>query len=72
MSIKSNDQISQTISVTQLTKHHCKELIPTSEMLHIFVAIILANDAVKLASIQKRSNLSKNELILEHRHQFQY
>ena len=31
MCFKSNDQISQTLSITQLTKHHCKQLIPTSE-----------------------------------------
>ena len=35
-------------------------------MLHIFVAIILGNNAVKLTSIQKRSQLSKNVFVLEH------
>ena len=35
-------------------------------MLHIFVTIILGYNAVKLTSIQKRSQLSKNVFVLEH------
>ena len=41
-------------------------MIPTSEMLHIAVSIILANIVVKLSSIQKSGELSKNVFVLEH------
>jgi len=41
-------------------------LIPAGKMLHIFVTIILGYNAVKLTSIQKRSQLSKNVFVLEH------
>ena len=58
--------ISQTLSITQLTKHHSKQLIPTSEMLHIAVSIILANIVVKLSSVQKSGELGKNVFVLEH------
>src|SRR5574344_1519205 len=70
MCFKSNNQISQTLSITQLTKHHCKQLIPTSEMLHIAVSIILANIVVKLSSVQKSGELGKNVFVLEHSSHF--
>ena len=66
MCFKSNNQISQTLSITQLTKHHSKQLIPTSEMLHIAVSIILANIVVKLSPIQKIGELGKNVFVVEH------
>ena len=70
MCFKSNNQISQTLSITQLTKHHSKQLIPTSEMLHIAVSIILANIVVKLSSVQKSGELGKNVFVLEHSSHF--
>lgn len=66
MCFKSNNQISQTLSITQLTKHHCMQLIPTSEMLHITLSIILADIVVKLSSVQKSGELGKNVFVLEH------
>ncbi len=66
MCYKSNNQISQTLSITQLTKLHCKQLIPASEMLHIAVSILLANFVVKLSSVLKSSELGKNIFIMEH------
>ena len=73
MCFKSNNQISQTLSITQLTKHHCKQLIPTSEMLYIAISVILANIVVKLSSVQKSGELGKNVFVLEHNwyHSFQ-
>jgi hypothetical protein len=62
-----NNQITQALSVGKLSKHHRKELLPTSQVLDIFVAIVLCNDAVKLTSIEERNQLSKNKLILEHK-----
>lgn len=53
MNIEYNNQISQTISITQLTKHHCDKLIPTCEMLHIFIDVILAKYPIELTTIQK-------------------
>ena len=47
-------------------KTSCKQLIPTREMLHIAVSIILANIVVKLSSVQKSGELGKNVFVLEH------
>ena len=66
MCFKSNNQISQTLSITQLTKHHSKQLIPASKMLHITVSIILADIVVKPSSVQKSGELGKNVFVLEH------
>ena len=70
MGFKSDYQISKTLTITQLTEHHCKQLVPTSEVLHVAITIILANVVVnvvvKLSSVQKSSKLSKNVFVLEH------
>jgi len=66
MSFKSDNQISQTFSIRQLTKHQSKQLVPTSEMFHIFVAIILSNDVVKFVPIQESDKLSEDEFIFMH------
>ena len=42
------------------------DVLPAGKMLHIVVTIILGYNAVKLTSIQKRSQLSKNVFVLEH------
>ena len=67
MCFKSNNQISQTLSITQLTKHHCKQLIPTSEMLHIAVSVILVNQMAKLVIVEKFYQLGENVFVLVHR-----
>lgn len=66
MSLKSDNQISQTFPIRQLPKHQREELIPTSEMLHIFVAIILSNDVIEFISIQESDQLREHEFIFMH------
>ena len=66
MWVKSNNKITKTLTITQLTKHHYKQLIPTSEVFHVAIAIILANVVVKLSPVQKSGKLSKNVFVLEH------
>ena len=66
MCFKSNNQVAQALTITQLAKHHCKQLVPTSELLHISVSIILTNVVVKLCSVQKGGKLSKNVFVLVH------
>jgi hypothetical protein len=41
MCFKSNNQITKTLTITQLAEHHCKQLVPTGEVLHIPVAVIV-------------------------------
>ena len=67
MCFKSNNQISQTLSITQLTKHHCKQLIPASEMLYIAVSIILVNQMAKLVIVEKFYQLGENVFGFIHR-----
>jgi hypothetical protein len=42
MGIKSDNQISQALTIGELPQHQRKSLIPASEMLYIIVAIMLA------------------------------
>ena len=63
---KQQSDCTNSLSITQLAKHHSKQLIPTSEMLHIAVSIILANIVVKLSPIQKIGELGKNVFVVEH------
>jgi hypothetical protein len=51
VSIESDNQISQTFTIGELSEHQSKKLIPTSEMLHIFVAIVLANNVIEFVSV---------------------
>lgn len=67
MCFKSNNQISQTLSIAQLTKHHSKQLIPTSEMLHIAVSIILVNQMAKLVIVEKFYQLGENVFVFVQR-----
>ena len=66
MCFKSNYQITKTLTITQLAEHHCKQLVPAGEVLHVAIAIILANVVVKLSPVQKSGKLSKNLFVLEH------
>ena len=66
MCFKSNNQITKTLTITQLAEHHCKQLVPAGEVLHVAIAIILANIVVKLSPVQKSGKLSKNVFVLEH------
>ena len=58
MCFKSNNQITKTLTITQLAEHHCKQLVPAGEVLHVAIAIILANIVVKLSPVQKSGKLS--------------
>ena len=51
--LKSHNQVTQSITITQLTEHHCEQLIPASGALYISVSVILRNNSIKLASIKK-------------------
>ena len=42
-----DNQVSHTLAITQLSEYQCKELVPTCEVLHIFVASIFANEIMK-------------------------
>ena len=66
MCFKSNNQITKTLTITQLAEHHCKQLVPAGEVFHVAIAIILANIVVELSSVQKSGKLSKNVFVLEH------
>ena len=66
MCFKSNNQVTKTLAITQLAEHHCKQLVPTGEVLHITIAIILANVVVELSPVQKSGKLSENVFVLEH------
>src|SRR6056297_1479940 len=66
MCINCNNQISQAISICKLAKNHTKQLIPTSKVLDIFVAIIFSNKLIKNSLWQKINYLSKNVFTLIH------
>jgi hypothetical protein len=53
MGFKGYYQISQTFTIGELTEHQSKQLVPTSEMLHIFVTLRLTDDVVELIPIQE-------------------
>jgi hypothetical protein len=61
------DQIPETFTVGKLTEHQGKQLVPTGEVLHIFVAIILGYDAIELTAVEKPDQLGENIFILKHR-----
>ena len=46
----------------KMAEHHRKQLVPTGEVLHVAIAIILANVVVKLSPVQKSGKLSPNRL----------
>lgn len=66
MSAQSDNQISQTFPVRQLTEHERKQLIPTSEVFHVLVAIILGYNSIEPISVKEGGKLSENEFVLMH------
>ena len=40
-------QITKAVTVAQLPKHHDKQLVPTCEMLHVFVSFVFHYNSVK-------------------------
>lgn len=59
MSLECNNQITQALTIGKLPEHHCKELIPKSQVLDIFVAIVFANKIVEMIVIQNETNCEK-------------
>ena len=55
--IKSNNQVTQYLTVIQLSQNHCKHLIKTSEILSIMITIILTNIVVELYFKKQFNNL---------------
>ncbi len=51
MCIQSNNQITKTFTVAQLSEHQSKKLIPASKMFNIPITIILLYDTEKLVVI---------------------
>ena len=66
MCLKGYNQITQTLTITPLSEHHCKQLVPTSEVFHVAITIILANNVIELSPVQKSGKLSKNVFVLKH------
>ena len=62
MGLQRNNQVSQTFTVAELAKYHDKQLVPAGEVLDIVVALVLANEVVELAPVQKRGELRENIL----------
>ena len=67
MRFKSYNQVAKTLTIAQLPEHHSKQLIPASELLHVAITIILANEIVELGSVQESGKLSEYVFILVHK-----
>lgn len=66
MCLQSYNQVTQTCAIAKLPKHQGQELIPTGEMLHIAIAIVLLDDTEELEVIKKLNHLCENEFIFVH------
>lgn len=66
MCLYGDNQVSHALTIAQLSEHQRKELVPTCEMLHIFVASIFANEIIEVIPIEKCYQLSENALVLIH------
>ena len=51
MSLKGDDQITQTLAVAQLAEHHRKQLIPATEAFYASVSLILINKMPKFVVV---------------------
>jgi len=51
--LNGDNQITQTLTIAQLTEHQRKELVPTCEVLHIAVTTVFVNDVTKLVKVQE-------------------
>jgi hypothetical protein len=56
----SDNKITQTLAIAQLAKHQRKELVPTCEVLHIFVTSILSGEIVEVISVKESNQLSED------------
>jgi hypothetical protein len=53
MGFKSHYHIAQTLTVTELTEHQSKKLVPAGEALDILVTIIFASEIIEVIPIKK-------------------
>ena len=53
MGFKSHYHIAQTLTVTELTEHQSKKLVPAGEVLDILVTIIFASEIIEVIPIKK-------------------
>jgi hypothetical protein len=60
MSLQGHNQVTQALTITELSEHQSKELIPASEMLDIVIPIVLVNKVTELVAIQKLYQLSED------------
>ena len=63
MCLYGDNQVSHALTVAQLAKHQRKELVPTCEVLHIFVTSIFANEIIEVIPVEKSYQLSENVLV---------
>ena len=61
------NKISQTLAIAQLSEHQRKELVPTCEVLHIFITSIFMNEIVETIPVKEGSQLSEDVLVLIHK-----
>ena len=66
MGFKSHNQVSKTLTVTELPEHQSKKLVPAGEMFDILVATIFAGEIIEVIPIEERCYLRKDKLILKH------
>lgn len=67
VSLQCNDNITQALTVTELSEHECHELIPAGEVLDIPVPIILVNQVTELVVVEKCNQLSEYIFVFVHR-----
>ena len=60
MSLQGHNQVTQALTITELSEHQSKELIPTSKMLDVAIPIVLVNKVTELVAIQKLYQLSED------------
>ena len=66
MCLYGDNQITHALAIAQLAKHQRKKLVPTCEVLYVFVASIFANEIVETIPIKKCYQLSEDVLVLIH------
>ena len=45
-------EVSETFTIAELSEHHHQQLVPTSEMLDILIALIFTNEVVKMVTVK--------------------
>ena len=69
MSFNCHYKITKAFSVAKLSEHQCKQLVPTSKVLDILVALVLSYEVIELASIQWCSQLREYVFVFIHNSQ---